>query len=73
MALHLYFWPRGLALDFLRSNLFDVNKMVPLPSRESGDNDDLNDHLDFFVQQAINDESAIVYAFGQHWQDQVWC
>jgi uncharacterized protein YukJ len=61
--------PGGLALDFIRRNLFDPAKMVPLPSRTSGDNDDLNDQLDFFVQQAILDDSAVIYAFGQHWKD----
>jgi len=61
--------PGGLALDFIRRNLFDPTKMIPLPSRSSGDNDDLNDRLDFFVQQAIQDDSAVIYAFGQHWQD----
>ena len=45
--------PGSLALDFIRRNLFDPTKMIPLPSRSSGDNDDLNDQLDFFVQQAI--------------------
>jgi len=59
----------GIALDFIRGNLFDTNKMIPLPSTASGDNNDLNDKLDFFVQQAIQDESAIIYAFGQHWVD----
>jgi uncharacterized protein YukJ len=59
----------GLALDFIRRNLFDPKDMIPLPSRGPGDNDDLNDRLDFFVQQAIHDPSAIVYAFGQHWKD----
>jgi len=59
----------GLALDFIRRNLFNRTEMVPLPSRGPGDNDDLNDRLDFFVQQAIRDSSAVVYAFGQHWQD----
>jgi uncharacterized protein YukJ len=61
--------PGGLALDFIRRNLFDPAKMSPLPSRASGDNDDLNDQLDFFVQQAIQDNSAVIYAFGQHWKD----
>lgn len=61
--------PGGIALDFIRSNLFDISDMKPLPSRASGNNDDLNDRLDFFVQQAINDASAVVYAFGQHWKD----
>lgn len=61
--------PGGLALDFIRRNLFQPSEMVPLPSRASGDNDDLNDRLDFFVQQAIQDPTAVVYAFGQHWRD----
>jgi len=61
--------PGGLALDFIRRNLFDLKDMIPLPSTLPGDNDDLNDKLDFFVQQAINDPSATVYAFGQHWKD----
>jgi uncharacterized protein YukJ len=61
--------PGGLALDFIRRNLFSIEEMVPLPSNLPGDNDDLNDKLDFFVQQAINDPSAVIYAFGQHWAD----
>jgi uncharacterized protein YukJ len=61
--------PGGLALDFIRRNLFDPKKMVPLPSRSSGDNNDLNDRLDFFVQQAIQDTTAVIYAFGQYWKD----
>lgn len=62
--------PAGVALDFIRSNLFDLNEMVPLPSNASGNNDDLNDRLDFFIQLAIQDESAVIYAFGQHWEDE---
>src|SRR6188768_2975809 len=61
--------PGQLALDFIRRNLFTIDQMVPLPSNAPGDNDDLNDKLDFFVQQAIQDSSATVYAFGQHWVD----
>ena len=61
--------PGGIALDFIRQNLFDPKDMVALPSQSPGDNDDLNDKLDFFVQMAIADPSATVYAFGQHWTD----
>ncbi|MGB8190427.1 MAG: DUF2278 family protein [Chitinophagaceae bacterium] len=59
----------GLAIDFIRGNLFDFSEMVPLPSNASGGNNDLNDKMDFFVQQAILDPTAVVYAFGQHWKD----
>ena len=61
--------PGGLALDFIRRNFFDLTEMVPLPSNSPGDNNDLNDKLDFFVQQAIQHTDAVVYAFGQHWKD----
>ena len=62
--------PESIALDFIRSNLFDINEMIPLPSNAEGNNDDLNDRLDFFIQLAIKDEAAVIYAFGQHWEDQ---
>jgi uncharacterized protein YukJ len=61
--------PGGLALDFIRGNLFDPAQMTPLPSDLPGDNNDLNDRLDVYVQQAIHDSDAVIYAFGQHWLD----
>ncbi len=61
--------PGGLALDLIRRNFFDLTEMVPLPSNSPGDNNDLNDKLDFFVQKAIQNTDAVVYAFGQHWKD----
>ena len=61
--------PGGLALDFIRMNLFDVSQMVPLDGVLPGDDNDLNDKLDLFVQQAISDGDAVIYAFGQHWVD----
>lgn len=61
--------PGTLSLDFIRRNLFTIDQMIPLPSRAPGDNDDLNDRLDFFVSQAIQDPTAVIYAFGQHWTD----
>jgi len=67
---HLPSQPGGISLDLIRSNLFDLNEMVPLPSNASGNNDDLNDRLDFYIQLAIQDESAEIYAFGQHWEDE---
>lgn len=61
--------PGGLALDFVRGNLFDTSKMVPLPAISTGNSSDLNDQLDLLVQQAIGDVDAVLYAFGQHWLD----
>jgi uncharacterized protein YukJ len=61
--------PGGLALDFVRSNLFDKSQMVALSGTSTGNSNDLNDQLDQLVQQAIQEADAVLYAFGQHWQD----
>jgi len=61
--------PGGIALDFIRGNLFDTSAMVPLPATAAGTSNDLNDQLDLTVQQAMSDADAILFAFGQHWVD----
>jgi uncharacterized protein YukJ len=59
--------PNGLALDFIRGNLFDPRVMVPLPFSVAGPDNDLNDKIDHYVQRAMADETALVYAFGETW------
>ncbi|NKI95004.1 DUF2278 family protein [Rhizobacter sp. SG703] len=59
--------PGGAALDFIRTNLFDPRKMVPLPINAPGPDNDLNEKLDHYVQRAMADEEAMVFAFGQRW------
>lgn len=59
--------PNGLALDYIRYNLFRLEDLVPLPFEVDGPNNDLNDHLDFFVTKAKEDDQAIIYAFGEPW------
>ncbi|HEV2121263.1 MAG TPA: YukJ family protein [Chloroflexota bacterium] len=59
--------PGGLALDFVRSNLFDRQLMRRLPHRLPGPDNDLNDHIDRYFQRAIRDEGAVVYAYGERW------
>jgi uncharacterized protein YukJ len=56
-----------LALDFIRANLFHPNQMRLLPFRRADSDNELDDLLDRYVAQAINDEEAIVYAFGSRW------
>ncbi|MBV8694590.1 MAG: YukJ family protein [Chloroflexi bacterium] len=58
--------PGGIALDYLRGNLFDVTQMKPLPA-DAPSHNDLDDLIDSYVQQAIGDQSAVLYAFGQMW------
>ena len=59
--------PGGLALDFIRANLFDRTEMRPLPSNLPGDDNDLSDQIEHFVARAIREQDALVYAFGQRW------
>lgn len=59
--------PDGGGLDYIRGNLFDRNDMVPLPLAAPGPDNDLNEKLDHYVQRALGDEEALVYAFGERW------
>ena len=59
--------PGGLALDYIRANLFSRDKMKPLPHNVPGPDNDLNEKIDAAIQRAISDEDALVYAFGERW------
>lgn len=60
--------PDSLALDYIRRNLIpDFRDMIPLPATASGPDNDLNEKLDGYVQRAMADEDALIYAFGQRW------
>ncbi len=59
--------PGGMAMDYIRANLFDPQQMVPLPHDVPGPDNDLNEKIDYYVQRAIGDPEAIVYAFGERW------
>jgi uncharacterized protein YukJ len=59
--------PGGIALDFIRGNLFHRTQMRPLPYSVPGPDNDLNEKLDAYIQRAIDDEDATVYAFGERW------
>jgi len=57
----------GLALDFIRANLFDRMLLRPVPATAPGPDNDLADKLDHFVERAAADPAARLYAFGQRW------
>jgi uncharacterized protein YukJ len=59
--------PGGLAIDFIRSNMFHPNQMVSLPFDVPGKNNDLNEKIDYHITRAIADEEALIYAFGEPW------
>ncbi len=54
-------------LDYIRGNLFDPALMKPAPAFAPGPHNDLADFLNHYVQRAIHDSTAILYAFGSHW------
>ena len=58
--------PRG-GLDFIRGNLFTRADMRALPPDVAGPDNDLADVLDHYVQRAIAEPDALVYAFGEPW------
>ena len=58
--------PGGVALDFIRGNLFSPEEMKVVPLDREGAGDDLHQIFDLHVQQAI-DRGADVYAFGSKW------
>ncbi|MFT3924560.1 MAG: DUF2278 family protein [Myxococcales bacterium] len=59
--------PNPLALDYIRSNVADPRSFIPLPMAAPGPDNDLNEKLDHFVQRAMSDEEAEIYAFGEKW------
>ena len=59
--------PGGMALDYIRGNLFDRRRMVPLPFEVPGHDNDLNGKLDMYMKQAMDCGDAVLYAYGDVW------
>ncbi len=57
----------GVALDFIRADLFDRDALRALPFDVPGPDNDLNEKLAHYVRRAVADEGATVYAFGERW------
>jgi len=57
----------GQALDFIRGNLFDRLDMRILPPTLPRPDNDLSDQLEHFVNRAITEADATIFAFGQRW------
>jgi uncharacterized protein YukJ len=54
-------------LDYIRGNLIDPRFFVPLPMNLPGPDNDLNEKLEHYIQRAMADENATIYAFGETW------
>jgi len=59
----------GLAIDFVRTEHLKPSDFVALPATTPGDDNDLNDRVDGFVERAISQKDARVYAFGSSFLD----
>jgi len=59
--------PGGIALDYIRGNLFDPKQMKPLPYDVPGPNNDLNELLELYIARAIASTDAVLYPFGERW------
>ncbi len=56
-----------LSMDYIRGNLFSRDQMKPLPHDVPGPDNDLNEKIDLYIQRAVDDRDAIIYAFGERW------
>jgi uncharacterized protein YukJ len=59
--------PGGIALDYVRGNLFNPDQMEVLPHNVPGPENDLNEKIDKYVKPAIEEPNAEIYAFGEPW------
>lgn len=59
--------PNSPAIDYIRSNLFRATDMKPIVHTKPGPNNDLFERVEDLLQRAIDDDDAVVYAFGERW------
>lgn len=59
----------GLAIDYVRAGFVARGDMMPLPVEADGDDNDLNDKIDSFVQRAMTSDGARIFAYGSFFQD----
>jgi uncharacterized protein YukJ len=65
--------PGSLALDFIRGNLFDRQRLQSIPHKLPGPDNDLSDRIEYYVGRATAEHGSELYAFGDPWgpeQDQ---
>jgi uncharacterized protein YukJ len=55
-----------MGLDYIRGNLFDSAKMIPLASDVEGPDNDLNEKIQSYFSHAV-DHKAIIYTYGDIW------
>lgn len=59
------------AVDYIRSNLFRASDMKPVTHLAPGPSNDLFEYVEDLLERAIQDQDALVYAFGERWGPEV--
>jgi len=57
----------GRSVDYIRGNFFDAQNIKPLAHYIPGPDNDLNEKIHAYIERAIADEDAEIYAFGERW------
>ncbi len=57
----------GAAIDYIRSNIFRAKDMKPIVHVAPGPHNDLFERVEDLLQRAIDEDGAVVYAFGEQW------
>jgi uncharacterized protein YukJ len=55
------------AVDYIRGNPFDLEKVIALPHDRPGLDNDLGDLLESQLRRALADPRAMIYALGERW------
>jgi uncharacterized protein YukJ len=61
--------PGGLALDYIRDNLFDYHQMRIVPENAPNPANSLYHQIDTWIELAKSQPGAVLYAWGMRWQD----
>jgi uncharacterized protein YukJ len=62
--------PDGLALDYIRSGIADIESFTGIPKNISISDSDLTKLIDHYVQRTTSDDNSMVYIFGSAFKDE---
>jgi uncharacterized protein YukJ len=62
----------GLTLDYVREPMFDRGRMIHLPFKANGPQDDIQDFLASFTDRAQSEAGSQIYVFGSWWRDKAF-
>ncbi len=60
----------SLAIDYIRSNIFNMDDMKILHHNRPGENNDLYELIEMYVKRAKKQENSKIYAFGEAWYEE---